>query len=157
MLDAAARARLLATLDLCRSLDDVLLAAMAPLIERFSFTGGSIALVRGEALVITAASGPFAAQAIGQSVLLSRSRAWAALKMGAPFLSNDVQGDNLRSTSPRVRSFLAAPLGPPGAPFGLLEVDSTLPHAFPPDAVSLVMQVAEVAYPRVLDFSGSRP
>lgn len=127
------------------SLERILEITLQQLREVISFTGGSIALVEGEALVIKAAYGPFAAQAVGQGLPRGRgeSRSWRVVEQGEPFLSNNLAREGLKATSP-LRSYLAVPLRWRGRTFGLLEVDSTEPEAFKPGDLELMQKVATV-------------
>jgi signal transduction histidine kinase len=127
-------------------LERILLAALDRLRNLMAFTGGSIALVEGDELVLRAAAGPFSAVALGQRLPRSRGRSWRIVETGEPFYSPDLAADGLRSLSSDgdriVRSYLAVPLVWRGAPFGVLQVDSTEPHAFHPSDINLLQRVA---------------
>ncbi|HUP27521.1 MAG TPA: GAF domain-containing sensor histidine kinase [Chloroflexia bacterium] len=122
-------------------LERILSAALDRLGSVLTFTGGSIALVEGQDLVITAAVGPFAGEALGQRLPKGRGRSWQVVLTKEPFLAGDLITQKLRSTSP-VRSYLAVPLVWRGEAFGLLEVDSIEPNAFGQADVELMEKVA---------------
>ena len=121
----------------------ILLAALDHLSHVVRFTGGSIALVEGDDLVIVAASGPFAARALGQRLTRGAARSWRVIDEGTPFLSSDVVAEGFRPTTP-LRSYLAVPLIWEWRAFGLMEVDSTESDAFGPDDVRVLERVATV-------------
>ena len=73
------------------------------------FTGGSVALIEGDELVIRAAVGPFAGAALGQRLPRGTGATWRVVETGEPFRCDDVVAAGLRPTTP-FRSFLAAPL-----------------------------------------------
>lgn len=121
----------------------ILHAALVRLSEVIRFTGGSFALVEGDALVIHAALGPFAETARGQRLRRGEGRSWQVVDTGAPLMSSDVVAEGLRRTTP-IRSYLAVPLVWRGEAFGLLEIDSTEPHAFTDADLELMRRVATV-------------
>lgn len=127
-------------------LSRILQAALDRLSSLLAFTGGSIAVVDDDALVIRAAMGPFARIARGQRLPRGQGRSWQVLRTGEPFLSNDLVADGLRSLSSDgelvIRSFLAAPLVWRGTAFGILQVDSLEPNAFRQSDVDLLQRVA---------------
>lgn len=123
------------------SLDQILTAALGHLARAIPLTGGSIALVEGDELVVHAAVGPFAADARGQRVNRSGGRSWQMIETGEPFMSNDVMADGLRRTTP-IRSYIAVPLVWRGDAFGLLEVDSTEANAFTEGHLQVMRRVA---------------
>jgi GAF domain-containing protein/anti-sigma regulatory factor (Ser/Thr protein kinase) len=101
------------------------------------FTGGSVALVEGDHLVVRAAVGPFAGEALWQRLPRGRGRLWSVVETATPFLSHDLRAEGLTPSTP-MRSFLAVPLIWRERVFGTLEVDSTEPNAFKePDQVIL--------------------
>ena len=69
-----------------RDLDAILHAALDRLHAVVSFTGGSIALVDGDDLVIRAATGPFQEEALGQRLARGPSRSWTVVETLAPFV-----------------------------------------------------------------------
>lgn len=117
-----------------RDLDAILRATLDRLRGVVSFTGGSIALVDGDELVIRAAIGPFEAEALGQRLVRGPSRSWQVVVERSPVRIDDLQGVGRRATGARaataMRSWLAVPIVRRGAAVGLLEVDSTEPGAF---------------------------
>ena len=124
----------------------ILEAALSQLTGLFNFTGGSIALVEGDELVIRAATGVFAATALNQRLPRGRGMSWRVLATGTPFLSHDLLADGLRPLSQddekAVRSILVVPLIWRGSPFGILEVDSVKPNAFRESDIGLMQRVA---------------
>jgi signal transduction histidine kinase/putative methionine-R-sulfoxide reductase with GAF domain len=110
-------------------LDRLLDAALGRLNRVIPFTGGSIAMVEEDELVVRAAVGPFAAQARGQRLGRGPARTWRIVETGQPFRSDDLAAEGLRPTT-AIRSFLGVPLAWRGSVFGVLEVDSTRPGAF---------------------------
>ena len=121
----------------------LLATALSHLQRVVAFTGGSIALVEGDALVIRAATGPFAEQARGQRLHNRGGVSWRVIETGQPFLEGDLQARGLAPTTP-IRSYLAVPLVWREQIFGLLEVDSTAPQAFGASDESLLQRVATV-------------
>ncbi len=108
-----------------------------------AFTGGSIALIEGQNLVVRAAVGPFAETALGQRLPRGSGASWRVIETGLPFFSNDLRGAGLSPTTP-IRSYVAVPLNWRGQHFGLLEVDSAVPDAFSPGDEFLLRRVATV-------------
>lgn len=106
------------------------------------FTGGSIALVEDDELVVRAASGPFAETALRQRAAHGTGAAWGIVEERRPLLSTDLPADGIapRDGSP-LRSYLAVPLIWRDTAFGLLEVDSTQPDAFDAADLRLVQAV----------------
>jgi signal transduction histidine kinase len=131
-------------LDLDQILHEVLdrLRTVAPL------TGGSIALVDADDLVIRAATGPFAKQAIGQRVRRGGGRSWTVVETLRPYRTGELHPDGERVTVPAgadaIRSWLAAPIVRNGVGIGLLEIDSTEPNAFDDDHQALLESVVRV-------------
>lgn len=123
--------------DLARMLDGTLrqVARAVP------FTGGSIALLEGNEVVIQAAVGPFASTALGQRMRADRSHTWARVRAGEPFLSYDVQAEGFAPTT-AVRSYLAVPLIWHGETYGFLEIDAVEPNAFSADDLALLSRIA---------------
>src|SRR5438067_4844170 len=54
------------------------------------FTGGSVALIEGDELVIRAAVGPFAGAALGQRLPRGTGATWRVVETGEPFRCDDV-------------------------------------------------------------------
>nr|MBA3533823.1 PAS domain-containing sensor histidine kinase [Ardenticatenales bacterium] len=123
------------------NLDHILSAVLEHLNPLIAFTGGSIALVEKESLVIRAAWGPHAANALGQSLPRGRGRLWQVIETGEPFLVGDFEVTAYQPSTP-LRSYLAVPLSWHGQSLGLLEIDSTEPHAFNQADLPLVQRVA---------------
>ena len=126
-----------------RDLETILATSLDHLRKLISFSGGSVALVEGDRLVVRAAVGPFAARALGQSVARGEGRLWGVIETGSPFLSQDLLAEGLTPTTP-IRSYLAMPLVRRGQVFGTLEVDSTEAGAFGNGDAVLLGKVAQV-------------
>jgi excisionase family DNA binding protein len=122
-------------------LEQILATTLDHLRRLVAFTGGSIALVEGDELVIRAAVGPFADVARGQRQPRGAGIAWDVVTTGEPFLSHDLLAEGRRPTS-EFRSFLAVPLTWRGAVLGMLEIDSVTPNAFTAEDVALLRRVA---------------
>jgi K+-sensing histidine kinase KdpD len=126
-------------------LDHILLETLDRLSAVVPLTGGSIALVEGDELVIRAAVGPFADEALGQRLRRGPSRSWTVVETLQPYLTTDVKASGLRFRGPRaadaLRSWLAIPIVRRGQGIGLLEIDSTLPAAFDQADVELLSTV----------------
>ncbi|HLW48992.1 MAG TPA: SpoIIE family protein phosphatase [bacterium] len=124
-------------------IDRILSITLDHLREIISFTGGSVALVEGDDLVVRAAAGPFAGEALWQRLPRGRGRLWGVVETGRPFLSHDLRAEGLAPTTP-INSYLAVPLIWRGRAFGTLEVDSTQSHAFKEGDQVLLERVARV-------------
>jgi signal transduction histidine kinase len=122
-------------------LERILSSTLEHLTSIITFTGGSIALVEGDNLVIRAAIGAFAETALGQSLPRGRGLSWRIVEECKPFVSGDLLAGGLRPTSP-IRSYLAVPLVWRDAAFGLLQVDSVHVDAFQPEDLQLMQKVA---------------
>jgi GAF domain-containing protein/anti-sigma regulatory factor (Ser/Thr protein kinase) len=107
------------------------------------FTGGSVVLVEGDDLVVRAAVGPFAGEALWQRMPRGRGRLWGVVETAQPFLSDDLLAEGLTPSTP-MRSYLAVPLSWSGRVFGALEVDSTETNAFKETDQVLLERVARV-------------
>jgi signal transduction histidine kinase len=152
---ASADARTLATAELVleiataaggeRELDAILRAALDRLHGVIAFTGGSIALVDGNDLVIRAATGRFEDEAMGQRLARGSSLSWRVVDSLEPVRIDDLQavGSRIRGeeASKAVRSWLAVPIEWRGAGIGLLEVDSTAASAFTDEDQLLVATI----------------
>lgn len=123
------------------ALDGILGKALSHLNRLITFTGGSIALVEDDCLIVRAAAGVFADTALGQRLPRGTGRSWQVIDSAVPFWSNDLVAEGARPLSP-VRSYLAVPLLWRGDAFGLLEVDSTEPDAFVEEDVRLLQRAA---------------
>jgi K+-sensing histidine kinase KdpD len=126
-------------------LDHILLETLDRLSTVVPLTGGSIALVEGDELVVRAAVGPFADEALGQRLRRGPSRSWSVIENLQPHLTTDVKVEGLHFSGPRandaLRSWLAIPIVRRGQGIGLLEIDSTLPAAFDQADVELLSTV----------------
>jgi len=123
-------------------LDEILRATLDRLRIVLPLTGGSIALVEDDELVIRAAVGPFAEEALGQRAKRGTARTWQVVETGEPFMSRDIQADGVRprgvKAAAQMRSWLGVPIVRKGKGIGLLEIDSTMPDAFDEGDVELV-------------------
>src|SRR3954452_18594370 len=77
-------------------LDQILHEALDRLSAVVPFTGGSIALVDGDDLVIRAATGPFATEAVGQRLPRGRGRSWGVVQTLQPYRTGDLLRDGDR-------------------------------------------------------------
>jgi signal transduction histidine kinase len=129
-----------------RQLDQILQMTLDRLRSILPFTGGSIALIDVDELVIRAAVGPFAAGALGQRLRQGSGRSWQVIETQTPVLLGDILGSGGIVRNPdavgQLHSWLAVPLVRAGEPIGLLEVDSTERQAFTQDDVRLMEIVA---------------
>jgi signal transduction histidine kinase len=129
-------------------LDQILNEALDRLRTVAPLTGGSIALVDGDDLVIRAATGPFAAQALGQRLSRNGGRSWKVIDTLVPYRSGDLVRDGERVTAPveagAIRSWLAVPIIRNGVGIGLLEIDSTEVGAFDEHHEALLQAVVRV-------------
>jgi signal transduction histidine kinase len=129
-------------------LDQILHEALDRLRLVIPLTGGSIALVDGDELVIRAAVGPFADEAVGQRLRRGPSRSWGVIERLEPYLTGDVLRDGDRVKGPAaaaaMRSWLAVPIIRHGVGIGLVEVDSSEVDAFDTDHQSLLAGVVTV-------------
>jgi signal transduction histidine kinase len=115
-------------------LDQILHEALGRLRSVIPLTGGSIELVTGDDLVIRAAIGPFADEAVGQTLHRGPSRSWSVVETLKPYRTGDLfrDGNRVRGTAAAsaVHSWLAVPIVRHGTGIGLVEVDSTEIDAF---------------------------
>src|SRR5438093_3409529 len=115
-------------------LDDILRATLDRLGKVVPLTGGSIALVEDDDLVIRAAVGPFAEEALGQRMARGNGRSWKVVETGEPFMSRDLAAEGVHPQGEKaaaaMRSWLGVPIVRNGQGIGLLEIDSTMPDAF---------------------------
>lgn len=129
-----------------RELDQILHEALDRLGTVLPLTGGSIALVEDNDLVVRAAVGPFATEALGQRLPRGESRSWAVVETLQPYLVGDIQAAGLHprgvEAATRMHSWLAVPLVRRGTGIGLLEIDSTERNAFDGADVELLATVA---------------
>jgi signal transduction histidine kinase len=131
-----------------RSLDQILHETLDRLQTVTPLTGGSIALVQGAELVIRAAVGPFADEALGQRLRRGPSLSWTVVETLEPRNVPDMQaaGYIIRGPLGRegIRSWLAVPIVRRGIGIGLLEIDSTVPEAFGPEDVEVLETVVRI-------------
>lgn len=117
-----------------RDLDQILHETLDRLRSIAPLTGGSIALVEGDDLVVRAAIGRFAAEALGQRLRRGPSASWSVVETLRPRLIADMHREGVRvqgaPAQEAIRSWLAAPIVRRGKGIGLLEIDSVLPDAF---------------------------
>lgn len=117
-----------------RDLDAILRSTLDRLRGVVSFTGGSIALLDGDDIVIRAAVGPFETEALGQRLHRGPSRSWQVIVERAAVRIDDLLAGGPHATGPRaaaeMRSWLAVPIERRGVAVGLLEVDSVEAGAF---------------------------
>lgn len=125
-----------------RELDAILGAALDRLRGVVAFTGGSIALVDGDDLVIRAAVGPFETEALGQRLARGPSQSWRVVESLRSVRIDDLRASSTKVTGERASAALQAWLGVPierrGIGIGLLEVDSTISGAFSAEDQALV-------------------
>src|SRR4051812_104544 len=112
------------------------------------FTGGSIALVQGDDLVIRAAVGPFAKEALGQRLRRGPSASWRVVETLQPCLVANMHADGYTIAGPegrkRILSWLGVPIVRRNVGIGLVEIDSTLEDAFSQADVDLLETVVRV-------------
>ena len=129
-------------------LDQILHEALDRLRGVIRLTGGSIALIDRHDLVVRAAIGPFADEALGQRLRRGPSRSWGVVDRLESYLTGDLfrAGDRMRgpAAATAVRSWLAVPIVRRGIGIGLLEVDSTEVDAFGPADQELLAGVVAV-------------
>lgn len=128
-----------------RELEAILRVALDRLGAVVGFTGGSIAVVDGDELVVRAAVGPFESEAIGQRLARGQGRSWEVVATLEPARVDDMQAEGVRAAGARamteMRSWLGVPIARRGEGIGLLEVDSTAAHAFDASDLELVATV----------------
>ena len=129
-------------------LDQILNEALDRLRTVAPLTGGSIALVDGDDLVIRAATGPFAGEALGERLRRQPGRSWDVVNTLIPYRSGDLYRDGERVSRPieagAIRSWLAVPIVRNGVGIGLLEIDSTEIDAFDANHQALLEAVVRV-------------
>jgi K+-sensing histidine kinase KdpD len=131
-----------------RELDQILETTLDRLRLVVGLTGGSIALVEEDDLVVRAAIGPFAAEALGQRLPRGRGRSWQVITGRVPFLTGDLHAAGMSvRTSDRaeraIQSWLGVPIVRRGEGIGLLEIDSTRRNAFSSADLALLETVAK--------------
>ncbi len=127
-------------------LDTILSATLSRLAGVIAFTGGSIALVEGDELVIRASLGPFLSTAHGRKRSRGIGLGWQVVESGEPILSNDLATDPRRAhfAAPDVvpGSYLATPLVWRGAAFGVLQLAALAAGAFRQTDLTLLRSVS---------------
>jgi signal transduction histidine kinase len=128
-----------------RELESILRTTLDRLHGVVAFTGGSIALVDGDDLVIRAAIGPFEGEALGQRLARGQSRSWQVVETLQPVRLDDLDSAPEKATGERaaieLKSWLAVPIERNGSGIGMLEVDSTARHAFTAEDQALVATI----------------
>lgn len=131
-----------------RDLDQILHETLDRLRTAMPLTGGSIALIQGDELVIRAAVGPFADEALGQRVRRGPGLSWRVVETLEPSHIPDVRASEAVMRGPKakeeLRSWLAVPIVRRGRGIGLVEIDSTTPNAFSTGDVALLETVVRV-------------
>jgi signal transduction histidine kinase len=131
-----------------RDLDQILHEALDRLQTVSRLTGGSIALVDGDELVIRAAVGPFADEALGQRLRRGPSRSWTVVETLEPALIADLHATGNQVRGPRgregIRSWLAVPIVRRGRAIGMVEIDSTEVDVFGPSDIDLLETIVRV-------------
>ena len=131
-----------------RDLDQILAETLGRLRSLAPLTGGSIALVENDELVVRAAVGPFAEEALGQRLKRGPSASWAVVETLEPRLVPDMQAAGLRirgtPAQGAIRSWLAVPIVRRGKGIGLLEIDSTVPEAFSTDDLEILEAIVRI-------------
>ena len=131
-----------------RDLDQILHETLDRLRTAVPLTGGSIALVQGDELVIRAAVGPFADEALGQRVRRGPGLSWRVVETLEPCLLPDIKASEAVVRGPKarqaMRSWLAVPIVRRGVGIGLVEIDSTVPDAFSPADIELLETIVRV-------------
>ncbi|HEY0442866.1 MAG TPA: ATP-binding protein [Candidatus Limnocylindrales bacterium] len=129
-----------------RELGHILLETLSRLATVVPLTGGSIALVEGDDLVIRAAIGPFGQEAMGQRLRRGKGRSWSVVTSLEPCLIDDIRTAGVQPTGLKaaeaMRSWLGVPLIRRNQGIGLLEIDSTEPNAFGAADIDLVSTIA---------------
>ncbi len=131
-----------------RELDQILHETLDRLRFEMPLTGGSIALVQGDELVIRAAIGPFAEEALGQRLRRGPGLSWRVVETLEPCLLPDMRASEAVIRGPKarqaIRSWLAVPIVRRGRGIGLLEIDSTQPNAFSAADMELLETIVRV-------------
>jgi signal transduction histidine kinase len=131
-----------------RDLDHILHETLDRLRAATAFTGGSIALVQGDELVIRAAVGPFAKEALGSRLRHRPSPSWRVVETLEPCLVPDMHAAGHTVAGPegkkRLRSWLGVPIIRRGRGIGLVEIDATTINAFSQADVELLETVVRV-------------
>jgi signal transduction histidine kinase len=131
-----------------RDLDQILHETLDRLRTEVPLTGGSIALVEGDELVVRAAVGPFAEEALGQRMRRGPGLSWRVVDTLESSLLPDMRASEAVIRGPKarqaIRSWLAVPIVRRGRGIGLVEIDSTMPDAFSNADVELLETIVRV-------------
>ena len=131
-----------------RDLDHILHETLDRLRIAMPLTGGSIALVQGDELVVRAAIGPFADEAMGQRSPRGPGLSWRIVETLQSSLLPDMRASKAVISGPKarqaIRSWLAVPIVRRGLGIGLLEIDSTQPNAFSQADMELLETIVRV-------------
>jgi signal transduction histidine kinase len=131
-----------------RSLDQILHETLTRLQAVTPLTGGSIALVQGDELVVRAAVGPFAGEALGQRLRRGPSPSWTVIETNVTRHIPDMRAAGFAVRGPMgraaIQSWLAVPIVRRGIGIGLLEIDSTVSNAFGPEDVEVLETVVRI-------------
>jgi signal transduction histidine kinase len=131
-----------------RNLDQILHETLDRLQTVSPLTGGSIALIDGDELVVRAAVGPFADEALGQRLHRGPSRSWNVVETLEPCLIGDLHATGSAVRGPRaregIRSWLAVPIIRRDRAIGLVEIDSTEPDVFGAMDLDLLQTIVRV-------------
>ena len=138
------------TRDVTASLDlpSVLDRSFTALRKLIRFGGGSIQLVRGDALALAAGDPAPTPDAYRVRIPLGSGVGGRIAATGEPIYIPDVWSDprtppaSQRALSADVRSYFGVPLIARGAPIGVLQVDSPEIDGFAPDARALILAFA---------------
>lgn len=127
-------------------LQEVLDRSFAALHQLIAFGGGSIQLVRDDALSLAATEPPATAEALTVRIPLDQGVGGRIVATGRPTYIPDILAEArthpkglAKATSPGVRSFLGAPLIVAGKVIGVIQVDSPDVDAFSPESRALVL------------------
>ncbi len=128
--------------------DGILSVVLARLGAALDFTGGSIALVEGDELVVRASVGRLGVSASGRRLPRGRNLSWHILEKGEPFCTSDLTatrfGGGIGEADGAIRSFMGVPIISRGGAIGLLEVKSTEAAVFRAPDLTLLRAVATV-------------
>lgn len=130
------------TLDVQQVLD----RSFAALHRLIDFGGGSIQLVEEGHLVLAATEPPATSDALTVRIPVGEGVSGRIAATGEPIYLPDILGDArvhpgglAKATSPGVRSWFGVPLILHGEPIGVLQIDSPVVGAFPPETRALTL------------------
>jgi K+-sensing histidine kinase KdpD len=131
-----------------RDLDQILHGTLDRLGTATRLTGGSIALVQGDELVVRAAVGPFADEALGQRLRRGPGLSWRVVETLEPCLIPDTHESTAiplgAKAREEMRSWLAVPIIRHGRGIGLVQIDSMVPDAFSNADTDLLESIVRV-------------